>query len=141
MMVLLRSLLLLLRISPSTRYFIAESCSRSIEKSHFIMAKKEIALEQGWSVMEIGVAKLQRILEEKPEPPFESVQYMNLYRTIYNMCVQEPPNDYSQQLYDMYRGVIDDYNKQTVLPAIRNKDGEYMLRVLVKRWCRKFTYM
>ncbi|KAG7541871.1 Cullin repeat-like-containing domain superfamily [Arabidopsis thaliana x Arabidopsis arenosa] len=105
------------------------------------MAKKEIVLEQGWSVMEIGVAKLQRILEEKPEPPFESVQYMNLYRTIYNMCVQEPPNDYSQQLYDMYRGVIDDYNKQTVLPAIRNKDGEYMLRVLVKRWCRKFTYM
>ncbi|CAH8250975.1 unnamed protein product [Arabidopsis lyrata] len=98
------------------------------------MSKGIIVLEEGWPFMEAGVTKLHRILEELPEPAFESVQYMNLYTTIYNMCVQKPPHDFSQQLYDKYRGVIDDYNKQTVLPAIRKKHGEYMLRELVKRW-------
>lgn len=30
------------------------------------------------------------------------------------MCIQKPPNDHSQQLYDRYREVIADYAKQTV---------------------------
>jgi len=30
------------------------------------------------------------------------------------MCLQQPPNDYSQELYNKYRGVIDHYNKETV---------------------------
>ncbi|XP_006303539.2 cullin-2 [Capsella rubella] len=95
---------------------------------------KSIEFEQGWSVMETGVAKLSRILEELPEPPFLPEEYMNQYTTIYNMCIQKPPLDYSQQLYDKYSEVIATYNKDTVLPSLRNKFDEYMLKELVKRW-------
>jgi hypothetical protein len=30
-------------------------------------------------------------------------------RTIYNMCTQKPPQDYSQQLYDKYRESFEEY--------------------------------
>lgn len=30
-------------------------------------------------------------------------------RTIYNMCTQKPPHDYSQQLYDKYQEVFQEY--------------------------------
>lgn len=35
-------------------------------------------------------------------------------RTIYNMCTQKPPHDYSQQLYDKYRESFEDYIASTV---------------------------
>ncbi|KAH9615393.1 hypothetical protein KSS87_019632, partial [Heliosperma pusillum] len=74
------------------------------------------------------------ILEGLPEPPFSSEDYMMLYTTIYNMCTQKPPHDYSQQLYDNYKQAFVDYLKDTVLPSLREKHDEFMLRELVNRW-------
>ncbi|KAK7284680.1 hypothetical protein RJT34_19430 [Clitoria ternatea] len=59
---------------------------------------------------------------------------MMLYTTIYNMCTQKPPNDFSQQLYDKYREAFEEYIKTTVLPSLREKHDEFMLRELVQRW-------
>jgi hypothetical protein len=40
---------------------------------------------------------------------------MFLYcRTIYNMCTQKPPNDYSQPLYDKYKEAFEEYIVSTV---------------------------
>ncbi|WOL18867.1 cullin-1-like [Canna indica] len=55
-------------------------------------------------------------------------------RTIYNMCTQKPPHDYSQQLYDKYRESFEEYITSMVLPSLREKHDEFMLRELVKRW-------
>ncbi|KAH9620813.1 hypothetical protein KSS87_015120, partial [Heliosperma pusillum] len=96
--------------------------------------RKIIELEQGWEFMEKGITKLKRILEGLPEPPFSSEDYMMLYTTIYNMCTQKPPHDYSQQLYDNYKQAFVDYLKDTVLPSLREKHDEFMLRELVNRW-------
>jgi hypothetical protein len=35
-------------------------------------------------------------------------------RTIYNMCTQKPPHDYSEQLYDRYRSSFEIYIKEKV---------------------------
>ncbi|KAL8121585.1 hypothetical protein AgCh_018360 [Apium graveolens] len=59
---------------------------------------------------------------------------MMLYTTIYNMCTQKPPHDYSQQLYDKYREAFEEYITSTVLPSLREKHDEFMLRELVNRW-------
>ena len=37
--------------------------------------------------------------------------------TIYNMCTQKPPHDYSQQLYDKYRESFEEY----ITSMVRNK--------------------
>ncbi|KAG6398607.1 hypothetical protein SASPL_140074 [Salvia splendens] len=109
--------------------------------------RNTIDLEQGWDFMQKGITKLKNILEGLPEPQFSSEDYMMLYTTIYNMCTQKPPHDYSQQLYDKYRESFQEYITLTVhakpvlkllvsivLPSLREKHDEFMLRELVKRW-------
>ncbi|GAY40883.1 hypothetical protein CUMW_055270 [Citrus unshiu] len=98
------------------------------------MDRKTIDLDQGWDYMQKGITKLKRILEGLPESPFSSEEYMMLYTTIYNMCTQKPPHDYSQQLYDKYKQAFEEYISSTVLPSLSEKHDEYMLRELVKRW-------
>ncbi|XP_030508757.2 cullin-1 [Cannabis sativa] len=98
------------------------------------MDRKVIELDEGWTYMQKGITKLKRILEELPEPPFTGEEYMMLYTTIYNMCTQKPPHDYSQQLYDKYREAFEEYITTMVLPSLREKHDEFMLRELVKRW-------
>lgn len=36
------------------------------------------------------------------------------YSTIYNMCTQKPPNDYSQQLYDKYKEAFEEHINKKV---------------------------
>ncbi|KAF7804825.1 cullin-1 [Senna tora] len=98
------------------------------------MDRRIIDLEQGWDYMLQGITKLKKILEGSPEPNFSSEEYIMLYTTIYNMCTQKPPNDYSQQLYDKYKDAFDEYIKSTVLPSIKEKHDEFMLQELVQRW-------
>ncbi|CAI9259811.1 unnamed protein product [Lactuca saligna] len=80
--------------------------------------RKTIDLEQGWDFMQKGITKLKNILEGLPEPQFSSEDYMMLYTTIYNMCTQKPPHDYSQQLYDKYRESFEEYITSTVSELI-----------------------
>ncbi|KAI5078648.1 hypothetical protein GOP47_0006319 [Adiantum capillus-veneris] len=96
--------------------------------------RKVIELEQGWDFMRKGISKLINLLEGVPEQQFNPEEYMMLYTTIYNMCTQKPPQDYSQQLYDRYRESFEEYINEIVLPAIRDKHDEFMLRELVGRW-------
>ncbi|PWA91453.1 cullin [Artemisia annua] len=98
------------------------------------MNQPTIPFDEGWGFMETGITKLKKILEGEPEPQFSSEQYMMQYTTIYNMCTQKPPNDYSQQLYDKYKEAFVEYINSMVLPSLREKHDEFMLRELVKRW-------
>ncbi|KAI3508751.1 hypothetical protein L1887_23764 [Cichorium endivia] len=50
------------------------------------------------------------------------------------MYWQKPPHDYSRQLYDKSLETFEEYITLTVLPSLREKHGEFMLRELVKRW-------
>ncbi|CAL5346993.1 unnamed protein product [Camellia sinensis] len=94
--------------------------------------RETIDFEQGWEFMEKGITKLKNILEGLPEPPFSGEDYVMLYTIIYNMC--KAPHDYSQQLYDKYRESFEEYITSTVLPSLREKHDEFMMRELVNRW-------
>ncbi|KAI7748684.1 hypothetical protein M8C21_000333 [Ambrosia artemisiifolia] len=94
-----------------------------------------INLEEGWGLMQKGITKLKNILEDIPEvAPFSSQEYMELYQIVFNMCTQKPPHDYSQQLYDKYRETIEEYITSMVLPSLREKHDEFMLKEFVRRW-------
>ncbi|XP_019087047.1 PREDICTED: putative cullin-like protein 2 [Camelina sativa] len=90
--------------------------------------------EEGWLSLEEGITELIRNIERECEPALNPQQHLNLYTIIYNMCIQKNSDYYSQQLYEKYRQVIEDYTIQTVLPSLREKHGEDMLRELVRRW-------
>lgn len=73
-----------------------------------------MTMDQGFELIDAAVTKLKRILEGKPEPAFGSHEYIENYTIVYNMCTQKPPDDLSQQLYDKYGGIFEDYDKHTV---------------------------
>ncbi|CAF1923551.1 unnamed protein product [Brassica oleracea] len=94
-----------------------------------------IEYEQGCKCLETGVSKLTRILEEETsEKPFNREQYIEAYTTIYNMCIQEDPHNYSQRLYHKYHDIVEHYANETVLPCIQLKQDEYLLRELSRKW-------
>ncbi|PNW70797.1 hypothetical protein CHLRE_17g734400v5 [Chlamydomonas reinhardtii] len=96
--------------------------------------RKPIELAEGWSFMEKGIQKLIRLLEGEPEDQFNAEQYMHLYTTIYNMCTQKPPHDYSEQLYSKYRDAFNKYINEKVLPSLREHRDEVLLKELYQRW-------
>ncbi|GIL64270.1 hypothetical protein Vafri_18269 [Volvox africanus] len=96
--------------------------------------RKPIELAEGWSFMEKGIQKLIRLLEGEPEDQFNAEQYMHLYTTIYNMCTQKPPHDYSEQLYGKYREAFNKYINDKVLPSLREHRDEVLLKELYQRW-------
>ncbi|CAD6238449.1 unnamed protein product [Miscanthus lutarioriparius] len=91
--------------------------------------RKTILLDEGWPHMMAGFEKLKLILAGEPGVAFASDEYMHLYTsTIYNMCTQKPANDYSAQLYERYKELLDGYITAT------DKHGEFLLKELVFRW-------
>ncbi|KAF2559122.1 hypothetical protein F2Q68_00012776 [Brassica cretica] len=94
-----------------------------------------IDFEQGCKCLEAGVSELKRILdEETSETRIDPKQYLELYTTIYNMCIQKHPYDHSQRLYNKYHDIVEHYAKKTVLPCVQQKHDEYLLRELSRRW-------
>nr|XP_027192362.1 cullin-1-like [Cicer arietinum] len=50
--------------------------------------------------------------------------------TIYNMCTQKPPHDYSQQLYDKYKESFEEYIRSTVYKELNGKVRGAMISVI-----------
>lgn len=96
--------------------------------------RRPIELAEGWNFMQSGINKLTRLLEREPEEQFNAEQYINLYTTIYNMCTQKPPHDYSEQLYSKYKEAFNVYIGERVMPSLREYNDETLLKELYKRW-------
>lgn len=97
----------------------------------------EIKLEEGWTIIQDGITRLINSFEGIPDQsPFDETFKSMLYRTIVTMCTQVPPNECSKELYDRYESVIKNYLQSKALPAIQEKQHDYvsMLRGYVKRW-------
>lgn len=54
--------------------------------------------------------------------------------TVYTMCTQKPPNNWSEHLYNNYCDAVKDYLSARILPRIKEKHDEAMLKELVRRW-------
>ncbi|KAL9140023.1 hypothetical protein ABFS82_14G009600 [Erythranthe guttata] len=102
----------------------------SVQKTMFDL----IELDAGMEVIQLGITKVKNILEGLPEPKLSSAECMKLHNTVYTMCTQPPPYSYAQQLYDKHREAFEEYITSMVLPSLREKHGELMLREFVKRW-------
>jgi len=98
-----------------------------------------ILLEEGWNRLKTGgVMKIEQILEDMQGGVYKSYisteEYSALYTTVYTMCTQKPPNNWSEHLYNNYCDAVKDYLSARILPRIKEKHDEAMLRELVRRW-------
>jgi len=102
-------------------------------------SQQTILLEDGWNQLkEGGVQKIEKILEDMQGGVYKNRistdEYSKLYTTVYTMCTQKPPNNWSEQLYHNYCEAVKEYLTNRILPRIREKHDEFMLRELVRRW-------
>jgi len=98
-----------------------------------------ILLEEGWNQLKTGgVMKIEQILEDMQGGVYKSYisteEYSKLYTTVYTMCTQKPPNNWSEHLYNNYCDAVKDYLSARILPRIKEKHDEAMLKELVRRW-------
>jgi len=102
-------------------------------------SQQTILLEEGWNKLKVGgVKKIEEILEDMQGGVYKNRistdEYSQLYTTVYTMCTQKPPNNWSEQLYNYYCEAVKEYLTARILPRIRVKHDEFMLRELVRRW-------
>ncbi|MES1910716.1 MAG: hypothetical protein MHM6MM_003259 [Cercozoa sp. M6MM] len=105
-----------------------------------------IQLNEGWkSVNDKCVVPFLARIEEVEQEEFEKrsipqKDFSAAYNTIFNMCTQRPPNNFSDQLYRKYTESLKIYHDNNTLPSLREARGNPIQFVgeWVKRWrtCR-----
>lgn len=98
-----------------------------------------IQLDDGWNneIKTKAIDRLEDILNtglNKKTKMFSPQEYANIYTTCYNMCTQKSPYNWSEQLYERHGNTIVNYLTSTVLPSLRDRHDEFLLRELIRRW-------
>eukprot|EP00933_Yihiella_yeosuensis_P082230 TRINITY_DN96019_c0_g1_i1.p1 TRINITY_DN96019_c0_g1~~TRINITY_DN96019_c0_g1_i1.p1 ORF type:complete len:754 (-),score=158.91 TRINITY_DN96019_c0_g1_i1:130-2391(-) len=115
-----------------------------------------VPLEDGWEkINNEGIKVLEEFLDsghirasvpqnndpKKPRNVFSKANYAELYTTVYNMCTQRTPNNWSQQLYQRYGDAMSDYVQRQVLPALKDKTDMALMKELLQRWSNHKIYV
>lgn len=115
-----------------------------------------VPLEDGWAkIKNEGIKVLEEFLDtghiratvpqqadtKKPRNVFSKANYAELYTTVYNMCTQRTPNNWSEQLYRRYGEAMSDYVQRQVLPALRDKTDIPLMKELLHRWSNHKIYV
>jgi len=115
-----------------------------------------VPLEDGWEkIKNEGIKVLEEFLDtgsirstvpqnpdsKKPPTVFSKANYAELYTTVYNMCTQRTPNNWSEQLYRRYGEAMSDYVQRQVLPALKEKTDIPLMKELLHRWSNHKIYV
>jgi cullin 1 len=111
-----------------------------------------IHLEEGWNneIKSKALDPLEVMLDsgfQGKTKLFSNTEYINIYTICYNMCTQRSPYNWSEQLYQRHGETIGKYLSTHVLPVLKERHNEFLLRELVTRgdnhkimnkWLQKF---
>ncbi len=98
---------------------------------------KPLSFEDGWSIVEKkGIRRLQKIVERGSNIKYKNEDFVDLYTTIYKMCTQKAPHNWSGKLYFAHRKSIEQYLTDKVAPACMDKKSstEAFLNELHQSW-------
>ncbi|KAG8054032.1 hypothetical protein GUJ93_ZPchr0001g29415 [Zizania palustris] len=95
-----------------------------------------LSFEDGWKVLEQGIMKCSKILEDCPAGRPTVAEYMNYYHCVYRMSVQK--NQYCQEMYNGYKTTLADCVRAMVFSNFNNEISDALL-MLVKETMEKET--
>jgi cullin 1 len=119
------------------------------------MTQEIIQLEDGWKIVKLeGIEKLEQHLEvgatdamtdvgeeDRQATVFQVKEFSMLYTTVYKMCTQKNPFNWSEKLYTRYGEAVSHYVQQRVKPAVTGKTGLVLLSELRRRWENHKVYI
>ncbi|CAK9036814.1 unnamed protein product [Durusdinium trenchii] len=123
--------------------------------AEFLSIASIVPLEDGWEkIKNEGIKVLEEFLDtghirsavpqnQDPTKPriFSKANYAELYTTVYNMCTQRTPNNWSEHLYRRYGEAMSDYVQRQVLPALKDKTEIALMKELLHRWSNHKIYV
>lgn len=109
-----------------------------------------ISLKDGWEIIRtIGTQPFFDRVESADDPQkfnkqnIPQEQFTKTYDTIFQMCIQREPYNYSAPLYQKHTDALTKYFKDVFLPALKEAKSQHRLIFLkewVKRWrCNKWA--
>eukprot|EP00486_Rosalina_sp_Unknown_P014281 CAMPEP_0201592754 /NCGR_PEP_ID=MMETSP0190_2-20130828/190558_1 /ASSEMBLY_ACC=CAM_ASM_000263 /TAXON_ID=37353 /ORGANISM="Rosalina sp." /LENGTH=567 /DNA_ID=CAMNT_0048051663 /DNA_START=38 /DNA_END=1739 /DNA_ORIENTATION=- len=109
-----------------------------------------ISLKDGWDrIFKVGVQPFFERVENVDDPDqmkktsIPQQQYILAYDTIFTMCIQREPYNYSSPLYQKHSEALTKYFKEKAVPALKKakeQHGLIYLKEWVKRWrCNKWA--
>ncbi|XP_052140224.1 cullin-1-like isoform X2 [Oryza glaberrima] len=93
---------------------------------------EHLRFEDGWKILEQGIVKCSKLLEDCPGGRPTVNEYMNYYDCAYRMAVQK--DQYCQEMYNSYKATHESCVCAMVLPHLMHKQGDLFWRELVKMW-------
>ncbi|XP_075478391.1 cullin-1-like isoform X1 [Primulina tabacum] len=99
--------------------------------------KNARTFEEAWPILQEGIDKLIHHLEH--EGPglsqiITSDEYMRFYTCVYEVCYPNPLGPDTRKMYDQYGKTFHDYISSKVLPSLRGKENQDLLKELLKQW-------
>ncbi|PFH32121.1 cullin family protein [Besnoitia besnoiti] len=110
-----------------------------------------VELEAGWTMLrDCAIRRLEHFLQTGEALGrrkdgklciFTRKEYSDMYTTVYNMCTQRYPNNWSAQLYERYGEALASYVNREVVPRLEGLTEEELLRELLLRWKNHKIYV
>lgn len=98
-----------------------------------------ILFDDGWTDIMTGFNRIISIVEGGFKESFSRNDAAKYYTIAYNMCVQKPPYNYSEELYNNYISTMHTYCS-SILPQITCKNGDALLTQLRTTW-NNYSYI
>ncbi|QHO21356.1 hypothetical protein HN51_063759 [Arachis hypogaea] len=130
------TLSLSLLLFPSSNLFVAadsEPMSSTMEECK----SSSKSFEETWSLLQKAINRTISVAEGLDS--FTSKDYISYYTIVYELCTQKPGEENAKLLYFQYKKAIEDYISSKVLPSLRGKKDDILLRELLTRWSNHKT--
>ncbi|XP_076923614.1 cullin-1-like isoform X1 [Bidens hawaiensis] len=98
---------------------------------------RKLTLEEGMNILGGGISKAMMILDGYPTSSlFTCEEYMKMYDCVYQMCVQQPPFEYSAELYEIFKKALEESITSRVIPAVKDKTQNFLLYEVWNMWTK-----
>jgi len=89
-------------------------------------------------VVQKSLKKLEDLVDSKEVQqnmrPWDSDESVSLYSQVYNLCIMPDSVFYEEQFYCLYSLYLRKYLQKTVLPVMKEKQGEDLLMEVAQSW-------
>ncbi|KAH7676734.1 Cullin N-terminal protein [Dioscorea alata] len=97
------------------------------------MSVEQVDLEDGWAKLKDFICELIARVDAG-EQPYYSDEYTTNFTIVRSLCSKKLPHKNDEILYDRYRNTLSDYLKEKVLPHLKYKCGQYLLKEITELW-------
>ena len=93
-------------------------------------SQQTILLEEGWNKLKVGgVQKIEQILEDMQGGVYKSYisteEYSNLYTTVYTMCTQKRPHNWSGDVYQRLHADAQQFSARAIARLAGEQGYQY----------------